>query len=116
MKACPYCGGQYPDEVDLCPIDRHALVDSQGFKTAGEKSKITCPACAAVGDNTFTVTPRSSFSLLAFLSGGILAVLFRNAGGNRRVLCNRCDARFYVRTPLSRISLVLFWLVVSPTI
>ena len=25
MKNCPYCGAKYPDEVENCPIDHHAL-------------------------------------------------------------------------------------------
>ena len=30
MKRCPYCGKQYPDKADICPVDRQALVDPAG--------------------------------------------------------------------------------------
>jgi hypothetical protein len=30
MKRCPYCGKQYPDKADICPVDRQALVDPDG--------------------------------------------------------------------------------------
>jgi hypothetical protein len=59
---------------------------------------------------------RNSFSWLAFLAGGILAVLFRNAGRRRKVRCNKCEALFDIRTPLSKVSLVIFWLLICPTI
>lgn len=26
MKHCPYCGKEYPDDVELCVIDRHRLL------------------------------------------------------------------------------------------
>jgi len=25
MKTCPYCGKQYPDDVELCPLDQHPV-------------------------------------------------------------------------------------------
>ena len=27
MKRCPYCGKQYADDADICPVDRQTLVD-----------------------------------------------------------------------------------------
>jgi hypothetical protein len=59
---------------------------------------------------------RGSFSWLVFFAGGLLAVLFRNAGRRRRVRCNKCETVFNVRTPLSKVSLVIFWLLVGPTV
>jgi len=73
-----------------------------------------CPACGAEGGYTPTVELRGSFSWPVFLAGGIFAVLFRNAGRRRKVRCNRCDALFDIRTPLSKVSLVFFWLLICP--
>ena len=50
------------------------------------------------------------------MAGGILAVLFRNAGRPKKVQCNRCGALFSFRTPSSDLWLLVFWLWVSPTI
>jgi len=82
----------------------------------GAPPKVTCPQCGAVDDFTPVVELRSSFSLPVFLFGGLIAVLFRNAGRPRRVRCNKCEARFYVSSPLSKISRVIFWLLVTPSI
>jgi hypothetical protein len=30
MKRCPYCGKQYADDADICPVDRQTLVDPAG--------------------------------------------------------------------------------------
>jgi hypothetical protein len=78
-------------------------------------SGVRCPACGAV-DYSPTVELRGSFSWPVFLAGGIFAVLFRNAGRRRKVRCNQCEAVFEVRTPLSKVSLVLLWLLIFPTI
>ena len=118
MKACLYCGAQYPDDVLVCPVDQHALGNPAEAKPPGriDPAGTICPGCGVSGDYTFVVEPRSSFSLLAFLGGGLPAVFFRNAGRRRRVRCNRCEARYYVRSPLGKISQVIFWLLVAPTI
>ncbi len=75
-----------------------------------------CPACGAVDDYAPTVELRGSFNWLVFLAGGLFAVLFRNASRRRKVRCNQCEALFDIRTPLSNVSLVFFWLLMCPTI
>ena len=104
----------------MCPIDGHSLdgaVES-GKEVTGESSipRVLCPACGAADDYTSTVELRPSFSWAAFLAGGIFAVLFRNASRRRKVRCNQCEALFDIRTPLSKVSLIVFWLLVGPTI
>lgn len=78
--------------------------------------KARCPKCGAVDDYAPAVDLRGSFSWLVFFAGGILAVLFRNAGRQRRVRCKHCDALFSVPAPFSKLSWVIFWLLVCPTI
>ncbi len=119
MKICPYCGKQYPDDALLCSIDRQPLegiAESPQRISKAPVPKVQCPACGASDDYTAAIELRSSFSWPVFFAGGIWAVLFRNAGRRRKVRCNRCETRFYIRTPLSKISLVLFWILICPTI
>jgi hypothetical protein len=75
-----------------------------------------CPRCGATNGFTPAVELRGSFSWFAFFAGGLLAVLFRNAGRCRKVKCDNCGALFEIRAPLSRVSLVFFWLLICPTI
>jgi len=113
MKACSYCGKQYPDEAIVCSIDGQSL---DGPTESRQATGVLCPACGASDGYTPTVELRGSFSVPVFLAGGLLAVLFRNAGRSRRVRCNKCEAVFSVRTPLSKVSLVIFCLLICPTI
>jgi len=71
-----------------------------------------CPGCGAVGDYSPAVELRGSFSWPVFIVGGFFAVLFRNAGRRRKVKCNQCGHLFYVRTPLSNLSLLFFWILI----
>ena len=116
MKTCSYCGKQYPDDAEVCVLDQQPLKGLAELPAGATSPKVTCPQCGAADDFSPVLEMRSSFSLLAFLSGGLIAVLFRNAGRPRRVRCNKCEARFYVSSPLSKISRVIFWLLVTPTI
>jgi hypothetical protein len=116
MKACSYCGKQYPDDVEVCALDQQPLKGLAESPAGVASPKVTCPQCGAADDFTPVLEVRSSFSLPAFLFGGLIAVLFRNAGRSRRVRCNKCEARFYVSSPLSKISRVIFWLLVTPSI
>ncbi len=119
MKSCPYCGAQYADDAVACAADGHPLdssTESRQRSSGAAAPRVRCPACGAPDDYAQTVELRGSFSWLVFLAGGLLAVLFRNAGRRRRVRCNKCEALFDVRTPLSMLSLVFFWLLVCPTI
>ena len=118
LKACPHCGAHYSDDSVTC-VDGYLLgapAESRGeFGNVGVP-RFRCPACGAADDYTPTVELRSAFSWPVFLVGGFLAVLFRNAGRRRKVRCNKCEKLFDIRTPLSRVSLVIFWLLISPTI
>src|SRR6266496_669546 len=119
MKACPYCGKQYSDDAIVCPIDRQPLNDSAELHqkvSAMPGPRVLCPVCGASDDYTPTVELRGSFSWPVFFAGGIFAVLFRNAGRRRKVRCNKCETLFNIRTPLSKVSWVLFWLLICPTI
>jgi hypothetical protein len=89
-----------------------AQQESSSASTAG----VRCPACGATDDYVPAIESRGSFSWLVFLAGGIFAVMFRNAGRRKKLRCNKCGALFEIRTPLSRLSLVLFWLLIGPTI
>lgn len=119
MKSCPYCGAQYPNDAVACAVDGNQLsAPVQTQQEANDKSaaRVRCPACGAADDYSATMELRGSFSWLAFLAGGIFAVLFRNAGRPRKVRCNKCEAIFDIRTPFTKISLVVLWLLVCPTI
>lgn len=83
MKSCPYCGGQYPDDVVICAIDHRELED---LKESPQTTKSTpvlsvlCPACGVSDDYTPVVELRGSFSWGTYLAGGLFGVLFQNAG------------------------------------
>jgi hypothetical protein len=119
MKSCPYCGAKYSDEVAVCPIDHHPLeqpAKPQSDAPKTPKKSRPCPTCGATDGYAPTVELRRSFSWLILFLGGIFAVVFRNAGRRKKVRCNKCDTTFYIRSPLSRISLVIFWLLIAPAI
>jgi uncharacterized Zn-finger protein len=119
MKSCPYCGAHYGDDAVACAADGYPLgnlPDSQEKSGEVATTKVRCPNCGATDDYVPAVDLRGSFSWLVFFAGGLLAVLFRNTGRQRRVRCNQCDALFSVRAPLSTLSRVIFWLLVCPTI
>ena len=116
MRTCSYCGKQYPDDAVVCAIDQQPLAALAESPTGAAPPRAICPQCGAADDFTPVIDARGSFSLFAFLFGGLIAILFRNAGKSRPVRCNKCEARFYVSSPLSKISRVIFWLLVTPTI
>jgi hypothetical protein len=86
------------------------------IKEPGRDSWVICPACGAVGNYRPAIEPKRSHGLLAFLGGGFFAYVCLNSGRGRRVLCNKCEKGFYIRSPLSTAARVIFWLLVSPTI
>ncbi len=103
----------------MCSIDGQPLdgpPESRHKSSGVWMARVLCPACGASDDYTPTVELRGSFSWPVFFAGGILAVLFRNAGRRRRVRCNKCGAVFNIRPPLSKVWLVIFWLLICPTI
>jgi hypothetical protein len=116
MKTCSYCGKQYPDDAEVCVLDQQPLKGLAESSAGAAPPKVVCPQCGAADDFTRVIDARGSFSLPAFLFGGLFAVFARNAGKARRVRCNKCDARFYFSSPLSKISRVIFWLLVTPSI
>lgn len=122
MKKCSYCGKEYPDDTVVCAVDQNPLTagvterDNLVSSRQSAKQTTACPACGALDGYKPTIELRGSFSLVAFLAGGLLAVLFRNAGRPKRVQCNKCGALFNIRTPSSKVSLVIFWLLVAPTV
>jgi len=119
MKSCTYCGAQYPDDATVCSIDGQLLQSpTENHESDREQrpTRFLCPKCGAADDYTPTVELRGSFSWTVFFAGGIWAVLFRNAGRRRKVRCNKCEAIFHIRTPLSKVSLVIFWLLIGPTV
>lgn len=100
--------------------DSEAVNDSV---SRGEQSSITassgdmrCPICGATNDLMPAVELRSSFNWLIFLAGGLLAVICRNAGRKRKMRCNQCGAIFETRSSLSKLSLLIFWLLICPTV
>jgi hypothetical protein len=119
MKSCPYCGGKYPDDAVICPVDGNALQgpnESRNKASRPLSSTVLCPVCGAADCYARTIELRSSFSWLAFFAGGIFAVLARNAGRPTKVRCTKCEALFEIRTPLSKVWLVIFWILVCPTV
>jgi hypothetical protein len=116
MKVCSYCGKQYGESVELCPVDQHPLSVLEDLRAGEVSPKVVCPECGAADDYTGLIARRSSFSVITFLLGGILAVMFRNAGSPRRVKCNKCEARFDLTSPFSKFSQVIYWLLVTPAI
>jgi hypothetical protein len=122
MKKCSYCGREYTDDAVVCTVDQNPLTagvaedDNVANSRQPAKPTTPCPACGALDDYKPAVELRGSFSLLVFLAGGLLAVFFHNAGRPKRVQCNKCGALFNIRTPLTNVSSVIFWLLVAPTI
>src|ERR1051325_1896961 len=101
MKSCPYCGAQYPDDAVFCRADGHSLgasTPNQPPSTDASMADIRCPSCGAADDYAPTLELRGSFSWLVFMAGGLLAVIFRNAGRGKKVRCNKCDTLFEIHT------------------
>ncbi len=113
MKACSYCGKEYHDEAVVCPTDGQPLGERTESPQKSGGHFAVCPVCGASDGYTPTVELRGSFSLPVFLAGGFLAVLFRNAGRSRKVRCNKCQAIFSIRSPLSKVSLAIFWILIA---
>ena len=115
MKTCQYCGATYADDAITCSVDGEILKagsESQPALNVPTQRGNRCPGCGAVGDYSPAVELRGSFSWPVFIVGGFFAVLFRNAGRRRKVKCNQCGHLFYIRTPLSNLSLLFFWILI----
>jgi len=117
MKLCSYCGRENDIAVTNCRECGTGLPETNsGAAPAQPKPKVVCPACGAHDNYKNCIALRGSFSWLVFFLGGFFAVLFHNASRERRVQCNACSALFGIRTPLSKLSLVILWLLILPTI
>ena len=124
MKACSYCGKQYPDDMAVCPLDQQPLTAAAEVapQVSPEVAPVVmlrgsvCPQCGEAEDFTHVMDFGGSFNLPAFLLGGLIGVMLRNAGKARAVCCNKCQTRFYLSTPFSKISRMMFWFLVTPTI
>jgi hypothetical protein len=115
MKTCPYCGKQYPDDAQICAVDQQPL-EARAESQEPALAQGICPQCGTPDDFTHVVDPHRSFNWLTFLLGGLIAVIFQNAGRPQRVRCNKCDARFHVRSKLSLLWRIIFWLLIAPAI
>ncbi len=117
MKRCSYCGRENDNTVSICKGCGTTLpkVESNAIPA---KVVIPGPACPACGcqNHSEVLALRSSFSWLAFLAGGFIAVLFHNASRETRVQCSKCGHFFGIRSPMSKLSLIVFWFLIAPTI
>jgi len=122
MKMCSYCGKKYPDDAIVCAVDQNPLdeqvaeADSPAGTPHPAKPMTHCPACGALDGYKRVVELRGSFNLVVFLIGGLFAVFFRTAGRPRRVQCNKCGAIFDIHTPSTKVSRVIFWLLIAPAL
>jgi hypothetical protein len=113
VKECSFCGKEYPDDAAVCTVDGGVLIASAS--NAGTAAEFeACPSCGAVGASKARIQLRSSFSLPAFLLGGLFAVMFRNASRGQKMQCQKCGTVFVVRSSLSKVSRTLFWIIVTP--
>src|SRR5262245_14357153 len=117
MKVCSYCGRENDAVLTAC---RECGTNLPNIETsvapAQPRPAVVCPTCGACDDYKAAIAFRGSFSWLVFFLGGFIAVLFHNASRRRRVQCNACGAFFGIGTPISKLSLIVFWLLIAPTI
>ena len=122
MKTCWSCGKEYPDSATTCALDHRPLIAKQLPNHPAPTTETpliypdACPLCGEFAGHKPVVNLRESFNWMALLGGGILAVLLLNASRAKRVQCNACGEIFSHREPLSTISLIAFWLLVTPMI
>jgi len=117
MKVCSYCGRENDAVLTACRECGTSLRETEVIVAPVQpKPKVVCPSCGARDDYKTGIALRGSFSWLVLLFGGLIAVLFHNASRQRRVQCNACGALFGIRTPLSKLSLLVFWLLIAPTL
>src|SRR6266498_3044419 len=118
MKACSYCGRENDASLTTCRECGTSLPDTEASVVTVQPTQAAgvCPTCGVRDDYKAGIALRGSFSWFIFFLGGFIAVLFHNASRQRRVQCNACGAFFGIRTPLSKLSLFIFWLLIAPTI
>jgi len=117
MKRCAYCGYENDVTVSICKGCGSTLPKAES-RVIPTKPVVSGPACPTCGGQDYNeaLALRSSFSWLVFFAGGFLAVLFHNASREERVQCNACGHFFGIRTPMSRLSLIVFWFLIAPTV
>ena len=116
MKKCSYCGKEYPDELSFCPLDQDPLHQPPGTPAESTRPQEACPLCGSQAGFTPVVEFRKPFSFPLLFTGGLIAILFRNAGRERFVRCHTCDKKYGIRTPFSKFARVLFWLCMAPAV
>ena len=117
MTVCSYCGRENDAALTHChECGTDLSVPKVISPPVPPKPKVLCPTCGAPDNYQDCIALRGSFSWVVFFLGGFIAVLFRNAGRERRVQCNACSAIFGIRSLLSKLSLVIFWLLILPGI
>ena len=117
MRICSYCGHENESSLVKCgQCGTELAVAPVTALPASRKPGVVCPACGVADQYKDVIPLRGSFSVAAYFFGGILGVIFLNASRRKRVQCNACGALFGVRSPVSRFSLIIFWLLVAPSI
>jgi hypothetical protein len=117
MKVCSYCGRGNDRALTMCAECGTQLSEGEVQPVVGRpKPFVNCPACGSPDDYKPALKLRGSFSWLTYLTGGFLAVLFQNASRTKRFQCNKCATFFSIGTPLTKLSRIMFWLLVGPTV
>src|SRR5437763_11126878 len=114
---CLYCGHDNDTNLTNCGQCGTELRGSQAtVERSNPKPGVVCPACGAPDDYKAAIALRGSFNWAVYFFGGFLGVLFHNASRQQRVQCNACGEFFGIRSPMSKVSLAIFWLLVAPSV
>jgi DNA-directed RNA polymerase subunit RPC12/RpoP len=116
MKVCGYCGRENDARLATCFECGTQLPEFESTPQVKPTAAVVCPKCGEQDNYKPAIPLRGSFSVPAYLIGGLLGLLFFNASRKRRVQCNVCDAFFDIRSPYARVALVVFWILVLPTL
>ena len=117
MKFCSYCGRENEANTVTCVGCGTEFPDGKDpVNGSNPQPRMVCPACGASDNYKAALALHGSFNWAVYFFGGFLAVLFQNASREKRVQCNGCGEFFGVRSRMSKVSLVLFWLLVAPTL
>lgn len=116
MKTCSYCGHENESNLAHCEQCCTELQDAGAVILSTPKPVVVCPACGVADNYKAAIALRGSFNWAVYFLGGFLGVIFHNASHQKRVQCNACGEFFGIRSPMSKISLVIFWLLVAPSV
>lgn len=115
MKICSYCGRKNEtSSINCAECGTELPAESQPAQTPAPKPTAVCPRCGTADNFRPALALRSSFNWIVFICGGWMAVMFQNASQEKRVQCNSCGEFFGVRSPMSKLWRVLFWILVAP--